>query len=141
MKPVYLVFLLFTVSVISGCSTTKIQNMENMAVPNRSPHLSLDNVESAISSACEFLDWELKLLNPGRAIATHRARSHVAQVLIEYTPRNYSINYHDSVNLKHDGDSIHGVYNQWVEDLDKKIQKELTLVEASHVPAAVDQNL
>lgn len=47
-----------------------------------------------------------------------------AMVEITYSATDYRIAYLDSSFLKHDGDTIHEVYNRWVKQLEAAIDRE-----------------
>ena len=121
-------FLYFIISIfVASCSSQRIRNIDNVAIPVQTEAFTLDQVREAIQSAADFLSWRLKFLSPGKVLATYKIRSHTVQVLILYTEDHYSIRYHDSFNLNYDGDEIHESYNLWVGNLNTRIEKELRI--------------
>ena len=65
---------------------------------------------------------------PGNILATLNLRTHMAQVDVSFDTKAYSIQYKDSTNLNYNGTSIHSNYNGWVQNLDKSIRTQLSLL-------------
>jgi hypothetical protein len=113
---------------LSACRTATIQNINQAPVMNtQGKALTMDEVESAIKVAGAGLGWQMERVSPGHIVGTLNLRSHQAVVDIPYDTANYSIVYKDSTNLKHEGIKIHSNYNNWVNNLNRAIQRELTL--------------
>ncbi|WP_432737366.1 hypothetical protein [Maridesulfovibrio sp. FT414] len=120
-------FVLITCALfLSGCRTAPIQNIEMAPIISTSQQdRSLENVKNAIIKGGYSLGWQMSDVAPGHLVGTLNIRSHQAVVDITYTPKNYSINYKDSTNLKHKGNVIHSNYNAWVKNLANAINHEL----------------
>lgn len=112
--------------LLSGCRTARIMNIDHAPIPEaRSGELSMGEVGNAVIKAGQSLGWEMHPRNPGHIIGTYNFRTHQAAVDILYSPDDYSIRYHSSVDLKYDGSNIHKQYNAWVEELAKAIDAEI----------------
>ena len=72
------------------------------------------------------------------------ARREVARVLIQYDAQAYAIHHRSSSpSLRYDGQGIHRRYNQWIDSLDRAIQREFARIgtqpaAAPAPPAAVE---
>jgi hypothetical protein len=66
--------------------------------------------------------------NPGNVAGTLVVRDHKAVVDVNYDLKSYSIKYKDSTNLSYNGTSIHSNYNGWIQNLDKAIRTQLSLI-------------
>ena len=93
--------------------------------------LSIKQVKQAIRTAAEGKKWSL-IEQPGAAMLgtlSWRDGFHSISVEITWSAKNYSINYHDSKNMKYvevDGlASIHPYYNRYVIELSDAIKDEL----------------
>ncbi|WP_320172123.1 hypothetical protein [Maridesulfovibrio sp.] len=127
--------LILCAAVLGGCRTAPIQNIELAPiVSNQQQARTMDDVKNAIINAAYSLGWQVSDVAPGHLVATLNIRSHQAVVDITYTTENYSINYKDSTNLKHKGDTIHSNYNAWVKNLAGAINSRLSMPQASAKP-------
>lgn len=108
-----------------------IENLPNNPIQTVSGKVpTQEHLKRAIMTAAILKNWSLEDKEPGMFLATLDVRGkHKIMVSIKYTPENYSLTYHDSVNMRYtkDGESetIHPNYNRWVQDLRKAIQIEL----------------
>lgn len=111
---------------LGGCRTAPIQNIElaPIASSSQKPH-TMNDVKNAIIRGGYDRGWQMSDVAPGHLVATLNLRAHQAIVDITYTPENYSINYKDSTNLKHKGNTIHSNYNGWIKNLAASINFEL----------------
>ena len=117
-----LVFALFI--SLSGCRTAPIYNPTDIPLNSKA---KMADVEKAIVRAGKSLRWNMKTVKPGFITATLYNRSHTAIVDITYTTKSFSIQYKDSVDLNYDGNTmIHKNYNNWVTNLERKIQMEVS---------------
>lgn len=87
--------------------------------------LSLSQVKERIIAAARDRDWSPDARGRGKIVATHHIRSHMAQVVITYDTKKYSIEYSDSQNLNYNGKTIHRNYNRWVANLRDTINRRL----------------
>ena len=129
----YLVVLVGILVLFVGCRTVPVFNVDKAAIntaDQREP--ALEEVTKAILSAAanSHPPWNMKVVKPGHIVATLHNRSHMAQVDIEYTTKEYSIKRKSSANLKYDAetDSIHSSYNKWIQRLDSNIQIKMNLL-------------
>jgi hypothetical protein len=107
----------------AGCATKPIYEVRNAPFPASS---SVEDSELAdlIRDAGKRQGWRIELEAPGRMRGAYTRGRHRAVVEIEYSASAYSITYRDSAFLKHDGDSIHNIYNVWVRELEAAIDRE-----------------
>ena len=68
------------------------------------------------------LGWKMTPQEDGRIAGRLDLRKHIAIVDITYTAKAFSITYADSTNLKYDGRLIHRNYNNWIKNLESRIQ-------------------
>lgn len=124
----YLIILLVGLSVvISGCRTNPVLNVEDSPVSVKTN--SSNDVKKAIVRAGTSLGWRMKSINKSHIEGTLLLREHMAKVDIKYNRKTYSITYKDSSpTLKYDGTNIHTNYNGWIQNLDRRIQSELSLL-------------
>jgi hypothetical protein len=85
----------------------------------------MGEVTTAILDACTQCGWSANAQSPGVITASLLVRSHMATVEIDYTDATLRIVYRDSDNLRHDGTTIHRMYNHWVADLYHAIVRNL----------------
>ena len=111
---------------LAGCATSQpIHNVNDTPVP-RLVTASENEVGKAVITAVTKRGWVVTKDEPGLIEARLNVRNkHTALVSIPYTNKNFSIEYKDSTNLDHKGNTIHRNYNKWVILLDREIQQEL----------------
>ena len=124
----YLIILLVGLSVfVSGCRTNPVLNIENSPVSANTK--STSDVKKAIIRAGSSLGWRMKSVKSGHIEGTLLLRENMAKVDIKYSKKSYNITYKDSSpSLKYDGVNIHSNYNGWIQNLDRRIQAELSLI-------------
>ena len=110
-----------------GCRTADLYNVQGSPVAGTKA-VSMDDVEMAIKRAGAGLGWQIVPKGPGKAEGILVLRDHRAVVDITYDTKAYSIMYKDSSNLQYDGKTIHSNYNGWIQNLDKAIRTQLTLL-------------
>ena len=112
--------------LLTGCKTpSTIQNFHDSPVP---PMITAteNDVAKAIMTAATVRGWTITKNEPGMLEATLNVRNkHSAVVSIPYSAQNFSIQYKDSSNLDHKGNTIHRNYNRWVVLLERQIRAEL----------------
>lgn len=114
---------------LSGCPRqTTVYNVQDEPVVVVGSSYSQDDVRKAIIRAGSAFGWEMKLVEPGKIIATLHLRKHMAQVTIPFSKNRYSILYKDSSKLNYDGEMIHSNYNGWVQNLNRGINSQLNLL-------------
>ena len=112
---------------LAGCRAAPIYNVENAPIQISSKHTSKD-IKKAITRAGIALGWQMKAKKRGHIVGTLYLRKFVAVVNINYTAKKYSITYKSSSGLQYDGTNIHKNYNGWVQNLDRRIQAQLSAI-------------
>ena len=113
--------------LLVGCRSAPLYNVDSTpVVANKA--VTLADVEKAIVRAGGGLGWQIVSHAPGKAEGTLVLRTHRAIVDITYDTKAYSIKYKDSTNLDYDGTNIHSNYNGWIQNLDKAIRTQLSLL-------------
>ena len=115
----------FVLAFVSACTSRPIMNVNDAPVVTPGKAVSSQAVEGAILRAGTTLGWKMTPVRPGLVVGVIDLRTHSAAIDVTYDARTYSINYKSSVNLNHDGTSIHKNYNGWIENLDRNIRSEL----------------
>jgi hypothetical protein len=113
-----------------GCrGAVPVYNVSSSPVVANKP-ATADDVQKAIARAGATLGWQMAQQGAGRVEAILVLRTHRAVVDISYDAKNYSILYKDSSNLNYDaaGNTIHNNYNGWIQNLDKAIRAQLSLM-------------
>lgn len=115
----------------AGCRTGTIHNIDasQFTVANPSS-VTLNAVSKEIIAAGVGLGWQMKKVKEGEIIGTLFLRTHMAQVRIPYTTKDYSIIYKSSTNLKYNAEdnTIHSNYNGWIQNLDNAIKTRLGML-------------
>lgn len=106
--------------LVAACSAP-VHNVESRPIVTQRV-VTLEEVKQAIISAGTGLGWQMIPQEDGRITGKLDIRKHVAIVDITYTDDEFSINYVDSTNLKYDGRLIHRNYNNWIMNLENRIQ-------------------
>jgi len=110
---------------LAGCRSTPIQDMENIPVTMVKADYGIEDVEKAIIRAGVKQNWQLATQQPGVIRARLSQQNRVAEVLIAYNLKEYSIRYLDSQNLDYKPGKINKLYNVWVNKLSDAIRIEL----------------
>lgn len=88
-----------------------------------------EQVKAAIVRAGAALGWQMKDEGNGKISASITLRTHAATIAIPYSTSSYSITYVSSINLDDEGDGkIHKNYNGWIQNLNKGIVTQLSLL-------------
>jgi hypothetical protein len=115
--------------MLVACATPNpVYNVVQAPVVANKANPSLDEIRQAIVRAGTQLTWQMKPTRPGHIVGTLAVRTHIAVVDIEYDRNSYSIKYRDSTNLNYDGTNIHRNYNGWIQNLDKAIKSQLSVL-------------
>jgi hypothetical protein len=112
----------------AGCTTKPVYNVTNAPVATAKGKATADEVRQAIIRAGVALGWQMQEVRPGLIQGTLALRTHLAVVDVSYDANSYSIKYKDSKDLNYDGTSIHNNYNGWIQNLEKGIRAQLSLV-------------
>ncbi len=116
----------FALALAAGCRTSPVFNVTDAPISAKGQ--SQQAIGKAIQKAGVALGWQMKDMAPGHIVGTLYLRSHMAQVAIKYNTKSYDIIYKDSEDLSYNGSKIHSNYNAWVQNLDKRIQAELSIL-------------
>jgi hypothetical protein len=117
------------VLLAGGCrAPMPIYNVTDAPLVASKPNPSLDEIGKAIQRAGAALGWQMKETKPGHMLGTLNLRKHVAVVDVNYSVKSFSIQYKDSTELGYDGQNIHPNYNGWIQNLDKGIRAQLSLL-------------
>lgn len=108
-----------------GWGAQPIQNVIDAPIATSSP-VTTARVKSAIINSGVSLGWQMTETGPGVIQGTLHLRKHTAIVDVSYSETKYSIVYRSSVNLDEKDGKIHKNYNSWVQNLNRKINAELT---------------
>jgi hypothetical protein len=124
------IFVAAAALVFAGCGTVQpIQNVEKAPIilpPGKTVNMA--QVTTAIMRAGTRLGWQMQPEGPGRLSGRIALRTHSAVIDVEHDTKSYSIKYRDSTNLEAKEGMIHRNYNGWIQNLDKNIRAELTLL-------------
>jgi len=101
-KVIVPVFFLIFISLISGCKSTAVRNVEEASIVV-SPGVSLDAIKKAIIRGGQKAGWRTKSVEPGVLAASYSYKRNRfgAVVKIKYDHDSYEIVYHSSHNLKY----------------------------------------
>ena len=111
--------------VLTGCGKQPILNISENPISVKQG-TSSDKIYKAIKTAGISKGWMVTKTSEGVAKAVLNIRTHQAIVRINYTDKDYSINYVSSINLKSDGKVIHSNYNGWIGYLRQAIDVQLS---------------
>ncbi len=133
MKKLFIKIFIVSLSVLmfAGCRTSAVYNVQDATIVAAADKpATMEQVQKAILRAGASLGWSMKAESEGRIIGTLFLRDHMAKVAIDYTTTSYSITYQDSSNLKYDAENntIHSNYNGWVQNLQRNIQAQMSLL-------------
>lgn len=114
---------------VAGCAPQPIYNVnESMVTSPAGEAVTKEQVRAAIIRAGGALGWIIKDEGPDQLSGTLMLRTHTAVVDIPYSADKYSIVYRSSVNLNEKGGKIHKNYNGWIQNLNKGINTQLSLL-------------
>ncbi len=92
---------------------------------------SAEEIRKSVRKALFDDEWETREIAPGRLQAKRSKRGkdevHTATIEVAYTGGSVRISYKDSQNLNYDAKdkTIHGTYNRWIRNLERRIRKNL----------------
>ena len=122
-----LLLVAFVAFGIAGCRTSIIYDV-NSAPLNAPAKATMEDINLTIKRAAAALGWKLTDVRPGVMIGQLQLRDHTAIVDITHDTKAFSIKYKDSVNLDYNGRSIHQNYNGWIQNLEKAILRQASLI-------------
>ncbi len=117
-------------SALLACTTAPIMNVTDSPVVATAAGKTPTNeqVRAAIVRAGAGLGWQMVDEGPNKLVGTLVLRTHTAVVEIPYSSSSYSIKYRSSTNLGEQGGQIHKNYNGWIQNLNKGITTQLSLI-------------
>jgi len=114
---------------LAGCPRQAlVYNVRDAPVVANVNQSSMEDIKKAITRAGAGLGWNIREVAPGQLEGTLYLRKHMAKVDIPYSKDSYSIVYKESDNLRYDGEKIHSNYNGWIQNLDKAIKTQISLL-------------
>jgi hypothetical protein len=122
---------------VSARTPVPIVNHENVPAQKGSGSTaSAEELKRAVMAAASSRNWMVSEPTPGRLVATYHVRGkHTIVTEIRYKAGNFSVTYHDSINMKYSpsgptgaGPVIHPSYNSWVQDFLHAVRLELAKV-------------
>lgn len=116
--------------VLTACQGVPLQNIENAPIHMSKSRYGLGDVEKSIIRAGTNLGWQMRTIKPGQVNGKLYKENMIAEVTIDFSPSLYSIKYLNSANLRYSAKAgkpvmIYEDYNEWVQELDQAIRKEL----------------
>lgn len=114
-----------SLALLVGCGTAPVKNVDSAIIVGE---ISIANVETAIIRAGSVLGWTMSKKSDGHILGKLALRKHLAVIDITYNKSSYSIKYVDSTNLKYSDGLIHTNYNGWIENLEKAINIQLSIL-------------
>ncbi len=124
-KKISTVILAVLLVALIGCRTNPVREVNNAPVLATGQY-TMKDVKNAIFRAGQSIGWGMKEVKPGLIIATIFVRNHMAKVEISYSKKSFSIHYKDSAGLNYDGTNIHRNYNNWIKNLEQRINSQLS---------------
>ncbi|EXI65557.1 MAG: hypothetical protein AW08_03077 [Candidatus Accumulibacter adjunctus] len=131
----FAVIALLSVSLVAQArqSVPIVDFPDNAVLTSSGKALTAEQVRYAITAAAQSHSWQISRAPNGdglQAVLSVRGK-HTVVVAIAYSPKTYSIAYHDSTNMNYSHDPntqvrvIHPYYNRWVSELRDAIRMEL----------------
>ena len=109
---------------ISACRTAPVHNVAR-SVFSAPVTANMAELSEAIWAAGRREGWRVREVGPGQLRAEKNLRTHRALVAIQYDTRGFGITLLEADDLMYDGQRVHKAYNEWVEQLEKRIQEEI----------------
>jgi hypothetical protein len=106
-----------------------IYNVVSSPIPPN-PAATMENIEKAIVRAGLTLGWQMAPKGPGMVEGVLNLRKHQAIVDVTYDTKNFNITYKNSTNLDYVAKdrTIHSNYNGWIQNLEKGIRAQVTVL-------------
>jgi hypothetical protein len=108
----------------AGCRTAPVHNVARSAFA-KPVEAAPANVGEAIWAAGRAEGWRVREVGPGELRAEKSLRTHRALVAIRYDAGGFGITLLEADDLMYDGRRVHEAYNEWVDQLEKRIQQEV----------------
>lgn len=111
---------------LSACTSKPLLQPETTLPANH--QVSQSEMQEAIITALKVRHWRVGRIAPGQIYAAISVRQrHHASIIIDYTPREFTIHYRNSQGLEYQDGKIHRNYNRWVNNLRAEILQQLNL--------------
>jgi hypothetical protein len=114
-----------SLALLVGCGTAPVRNVDSAMIASET---SIANVEKAIVRAGSGLGWMMSKKADGHIVGKLALRKHLAVIDVTFNKSSYSIEYVNSENLDYSGGKIHTNYNGWIENLEKAINIQLSIL-------------
>ncbi len=124
LKKISTLILTVLLVTIIGCRSNPVREVVDAPVMTIGEY-TVKDVEKAIIRAGQSIGWSMKSVKPGLIIGVIFVRNNMAKVEISYDKKNFSITYKDSAGLKYNGTSISRYYNNWIKNLEQRINSQL----------------
>lgn len=108
---------------VAGCSTTRIQNIENQPISLRAQQ---HDVGATIERTLSRRGWTVQARREGAVDAYLTGRDYRADITVNYTQTTYSIVNRGSEGLDQRGRRIHENYNRWIQTLNRDLARALS---------------
>jgi hypothetical protein len=122
--------------LLTGCfikRTEPLYNVQNNPITEEEIGTGIySEVYRAIKEAGLSTNWKIRKIKEGEAQGKLSDKKHPATIKITYNNKFYSINYVKSKNFKYNSseNTIHKNYNKWVQRLENKINKNLSILKS-----------
>lgn len=117
--------------LVSACTSHPIMNVYDRPVPDRfdGKAQTMESVAKGIIAGCMDKGWVCKEVAPGKIDASLALRKHRATAEISFDANSYGIVYKNSYLLDYNAkrNTIHRNYNNWINNLDRAIAKNLAI--------------
>lgn len=129
-------FLLVVVALttqFSGISRDEsIRNPAGIPISwNADGQPTMERIQRAIIAGCIPRGWKCQAIKPDEIRAVLRLRQHMAEAVIAFDTKNFSITYVNSTELRYDATekTIHRKYNQWIANLITDINTAIAMIQ------------
>jgi hypothetical protein len=120
--------LAISVVLFAGCKSAPVYDVVAAPIPSSAGKpLSMDEIQKAIVRGATRAGWQVVPEAPGRLSARYQSGNRMATVGIEHDAKAYSIKMRETSVMRSDG-SVHPLYNNWVQNLDRYIRVELAAI-------------
>ena len=108
---------------LTGCAskTRQIYTGQTQLMPSITAFLTDRERGDLVKLAALKKGWRCQKISNEKSKCDLKQRNHYASIEVIHNKRNYTINYIDSLNLKHNKDQIHSQYNKWIKALEVSI--------------------
>jgi hypothetical protein len=123
---------IFAAAPAQAARDEPIQNRSNIPISwNAQGEPSLERIQRAIIAGCAQRGWQCQAIRPGEIRAVLYIRQHMAEALIAFDTKNYSVSYVNSAELRYNAakNTIHRKYNLWVSNLIADINGAIALIQ------------